>query len=297
MTTSFLKFKYEDTNEEGWISVIDAQNMPNGPNVATGIVGTVWYIVSGENANKTAGKQILTPHDSSMFEKEKKFLDGTVLQIDGRMYDDSLYDGEENDDSKPYEYSITQIMADDNVYGQTIRPTKKGKLKATKMDKRTYVTGIHLSEENKWKTKSVFSQLMQKQAQKLYRKSFKIVEEQYPDQQQQQNIYAQFSPNLKHGVMGNKDVNPNVFMAQNYLVAPFKIYYVYLPTRDITIKSLSDLPDSINTRIKIANLITDKVNRFDAKFERVFNLKLREKPPKTQNWKIYLNMMKKQDVD
>ena len=278
MTTSFIKFKYENTNEEGWLSVIDAKTMPNGPNIATGIVGTVWYIISGEHANETANKQVLTPHDKNLFAKKKKYADELVVQFDGTMYDDPLFDDSDGE-SKPYHYSITQIMDEDNVYGQAIRPTKKGKMKATKMDKRTYVTGMHLSEENKWKTKTIFTQLMEKQAKKLYKKSYKIIEKEFPEQEQQQRIYQQFSPNLKHGVIGADDVNPNVFISQNYLMAPFKIYYVYLPTRDITITSLSDLPDVINTRIRINNLITAKATEFDDKFERIFNLKTREKPP------------------
>merc|ERR1712176_1385429 len=63
LTTSFMKFKYENTDEEGWISVVDGRNIPNGPNVASGIVGTIWYIISGEDANDTLGKEVLSAHN------------------------------------------------------------------------------------------------------------------------------------------------------------------------------------------------------------------------------------------
>ena len=276
LTTSFIKFKYQDSNEEAWLSVIDGKLIPNGPNIASGIVGTVWYLISGEHANDTVGKEVLSPMDETMFGKKNKFYKGNVVQINGKMYN-SLF-GEDADD-KPYEYSITQIMDEDNVWGQAIRPTKKGKMKATLMEKRTYVTGIHLSEENKWKAKSIYNQLMEKQAKKLYKKSYKIIEKLYPDQQQQQNIYAQFSPNLKHGIIGNGTNSPNLFMMQNYLVAPFRIYYVYLPTKDVTITSLSDLPELINDKDKIDALIKDKMKDFDKKFTKTFNVKTRPRPP------------------
>eukprot|EP01084_Bolivina_argentea_P200055 342156_1 len=277
MTTSFMKFKYENTNEDAWLSVIDARNMPNGPNIASGIVGTIWYIISGEHANDTAGKDVLSAHNKDIFGKKKKFASGKVLQIDGAMYP-GLFEGDNSDVSPIYEYSITQIMADDNIYGQALRPTKKGKMKATKMNERTYTTGVHLSEENKWKSKSVFTQLMEKQARKLYKQSYKIIEKMYPDQQQQEQIYGQFSPNLKHGIIGNKSFSPNIFMSQNYLVAPFRIYYIYLPTKDITVTSLSDLPQHINSRQNVDAYLIEQMKKFDAQFDKTFNIISRPKP-------------------
>ncbi len=161
------------------------------------------------------------------------------------------------------------VMEEDNI----LRPTKKGKIKATKMTDRTYITGVRLSEENKWKSKTIFSQLMEKQPRKLYKKCHKIIEKLYLNPQQQQQIYGQFSPNLKHGIVGNKSFSPNIFIAQNYLVAPFRIYYIYLPTKDITITSLSDLPQHINSRDNINAFMTQQMKHFDQRFEKTLNIK------------------------
>eukprot|EP01083_Nonionella_stella_P004423 12790_1 len=273
LTTSFMKFKYQDTEEDAWLSVIDARTMKNGPDIASGIVGTVWYVVSGEHANDTADNPVLSAHDPNMFVKKKKYAKGRVVQLDGTMYPD------QPTDAQPYTYSITQIMDEDNQYGPAIRPTKKGKMKSTTMDERTYVTGVHLKEENKWRAKSIFTQLMEVQAKKLYKKSYKIIEKLYPDPQQQQQIYSQFSPNLKHGIIGNKTYPPNIFLSQNYLVAPFRIYYVYLPTKDVTIESLADLPPHINSKENINLYMRQQIKTFDARFEKTFNIIVRPKPP------------------
>jgi len=303
LTTSWLKFNYEDDSEqEAWLAVVEGQRIPNAPKIASGIIGTVWYVVSGDLTNDTVGKPVLSAHDDNLF--AGKFAEGNAVQIDGVIYSSLSGDDDDVDNDKctgadgdgdsdscaaasssseeeqatpALEYSITQIMDEDNTYGSVIRPTKKGKLKAQVMNKRSYVTGIHLSEENKWRVKPIFSQLTEKQLKKLYRSSFKIVEEQYPDPQQQQNIYAQFSPNLKHTIIANATHQPNVFVVQNFLTAPFTIYYVYLPTRSVHIKSLSDLPSHLNSKEKIEAELTERVRVFEAKLQRTFNIIQRPK--------------------
>ena len=248
------------------------------------MVGTSWYIVSGEHADDSAARQTLSPHDANLYAKKKKYAEGNVVQIDGAMFS-GLFDSDQSADAADatsadsiYDFTIAQIMDEDNRYGSAIRPTKKRKMKATVMDHRTYVSGLHMKEENKWKTKSIFVSLLENQAKRLYKKSYKIIEELYPDPQQQQSIYGQFSPNLKHAVLGDGTFHPNIYMAQNYLVAPFRIYYVYLPTKGVTIESLADLPQFINSREKILQLVASKVTAFDRRFERTFNLILKPRP-------------------
>ncbi|ETO25350.1 mannosyl-oligosaccharide glucosidase [Reticulomyxa filosa] len=160
---SFAHFPYASPKDKGqqpstgWVAYIEGQRLANSPKIGSGFINTIWYIISGGNATDITKEDLSLKHPNRVFKnknKKAKYTKDHFIQLVGTIRADSTANQPDQ------HYSVIQIFHPNTTFGASVKPTQHGEWTTTNMDHRTLVTGLHMSDQNKWKTKDIAQQLV-----------------------------------------------------------------------------------------------------------------------------------------